>query len=130
MNEIKIYKVLFGVVKESIFSLAFYLKNGLSFIGTLIQILIPYLILLYLDVKPVQNPFLFVVPIILYYVSYVLKKTYLTYFNRTVDNIPIPTKRYTKEDEDGTITVNKEEVQDMLLYLCDLENELIKLGKL
>lgn len=44
--------------------------------------------------------------------------------------IPVPAKRYTKEDDNGEVYINKEQLYEVIIYLGDLENYLERNGLL
>lgn len=44
------------------------------------------------------------------------------------DIAPIPTKRFTSKEEDGLVTVRQDRVQEMILYLADVEDWLERKG--
>lgn len=46
----------------------------------------------------------------------------------TERGFPIPLKRYTNRDENGFIGINEEEMQEAILYLCDVEDYLKSKG--
>lgn len=46
----------------------------------------------------------------------------------TERGFPIPLKRYTSRDENGFIGINEEEMQEAILYLCDVEDYLKSKG--
>lgn len=43
--------------------------------------------------------------------------------------VPVPLKRFTRESADG-VTVSKDELEDAIMYLCDVENYLESEGLL
>lgn len=59
------------------------------------------------------------------------------YFLRSVANkigkgitVPVPSKRFTEIDEDGEVSVRNSRVQELILYLADLEDWLERKGLL
>jgi hypothetical protein len=46
------------------------------------------------------------------------------------NELPIPRKRYTEEQEDGEVYIKKEDLQEVILYLNEVENYLVRKGKL
>lgn len=57
----------------------------------------------------------------------------LTYYTKSIANkigkgitVPIPQKRFTEVDEDGMVSVDNNRIQELLLYVADLEDWLEK----
>lgn len=44
------------------------------------------------------------------------------------DVVPMPMKRFTSKEEDGLVTVRQDRVQEMILYLADVEDWLERKG--
>ena len=44
------------------------------------------------------------------------------------DIAPIPTRRFTSKEDDGLVTVRQDRVQEMILYLADVEDWLERKG--
>ena len=44
--------------------------------------------------------------------------------------IPIPDKRFTKIDDDGEVTIENKRIQELILYVADLEDWLERKGLL
>lgn len=118
-------------LKESGHTILKVLKDNIGNIGTLLVVLLPYLYSCCMGLNLLENPFLLPIPIIILYISYILRKAQIIRSNRTLDNIPIPKERFTTVDEDGVITVDETKVQDLLIYISELEDALeYKLGEL
>lgn len=123
--------VLYDVIKESVKSVTYKIKSNMGEIGSFSNILIPYVCILCERNGILSNWFLLVViPLILLYSCYIMKAVDMVFHNRTVDNIPLPYKRFTTEDNEGTITVEEGRIEELLLYVDELENELERLGKI
>lgn len=121
--------ILGGVIKESLCLFKYSVLNNLGRIGTGLQVIIPHICLLGVY-ETGYNVMWVIIPFILYYVTYIIKQVNMVYNNRTVDNVPVPYRRFTQEGADGEILVENSRIQEMILYVNDLENELERLGKL
>lgn len=121
--------IVTDVIKESISTFEYFVVKNIGSIGTVFQIFIPYVCML--GYKGTGNGFIwFFIPLVMYYVSYIMKRVNMVCNNRTVDNIPIPYKRFTNSGDDGEVFIEEERLQEMLLYMEELENELERLGKI
>lgn len=47
----------------------------------------------------------------------------------TSNNIPIPRERFTKQEADGGYSIEKDRLQEMILYVADVEEYLERTGK-
>lgn len=46
------------------------------------------------------------------------------------DSVPVPGKRFTTEDDDGEVTIENSRLQELILYINDIENWLERKGML
>lgn len=119
------------VMKESITSFQYAVKENLGNIGRFLYLSVPYISILCERNGMLSNWFLtMIIPLVLIYIVYILRTSHQIYHNRTVDNIPLPYKRFTEEQTGGVVTVEEGRLEELLLYVNDLENELERLGKL
>lgn len=122
--------ILVDVLKESVGSFRYFVKKNMRNISTVFQVFIPHICIAGIHMTGYHFVWL-VMPFIMYYISFVFKKVDMVYNNRTVDNIPIPFKRFTEVDADGdVISIEESRLQELLLYLNELEDTLEGLGKL
>lgn len=132
LDHFEIIVLICDAIRESVVTLRYNIKDNLGKIGNFIYIVIPYVcILCERNGMLLHNNFLtFVIPLLLVYIVYIVKKADAICHNRTSDNIPLPYNRFTTEDADGMITVEEGRMEELLLYVDELENELERLGKL
>ena len=53
---------------------------------------------------------------------------YLKYSEVEDTGFPVPTKRFTSESRDGEVTVENSRLQEMIIYVCDVEDWLESSG--
>lgn len=125
----KYNKVSFAMsltLKEMLKGLKYAIIEELDKIATIIQIVIPIVILNVTD-----NIFVMLSLSILFtiFARYVKEVGYK--LNNVTDRgFPIPVHRFTKRDEQGFIDIQNEDVEEALLYLCDVEDYLKRKGML
>lgn len=125
----KYNKVSFAMsltLQEMLKGLKYAIIEELDKIATIIQIVIPIVIL-----KATDNIFVMLVLSILFtiFARYVKEVGYK--LNNVTDRgFPIPVHRFTKRDEQGFIDIQNEDVEEALLYLCDVEDYLKRKGML
>lgn len=49
---------------------------------------------------------------------------------RVTDDVPYPSKRFTEVDNDGMVSVESSRLQEMMLYVADVEDYLERKGRL
>lgn len=125
----KYNKVSFAIsltLQEMLKGLKYAITEELDKIATIIQIVIPVVIL-----KATDNIFVMLALSILFtiFARYVKEVGYK--LNNVTDRgFPIPVHRFTKRDEQGFIDIQDEDVEEALLYLCDVEDYLKRKGML
>ena len=97
----------------------------------LIDISIPYIyayisILLYRDRKDIIIGYEVLIPIIAYIILSVLNN-FLNKINKGYD-IPLPRERFTTLNDNGNVSVDNSSINDIILYLYDLEEYLKSKG--
>lgn len=96
---------------------------------TILNIILPYL-MYYLGVKLKTRQIYLVlcVPVIVYLISY-YSKSYANKINKG-SAIPVPSKRFTQEDEFGEVSIDQDRISELILYMADLEDFLSRKGLL
>lgn len=122
----KLSQVMIRTVKEMTKSLKYGIIEELDKIATLIQILVPILILKITDdvVIMIVLSTLFAV-----FIKYIKEVGYKLN-NVTERGFPLPLHRFTKQNEQGFIDIEDEDMEQAILYLCDVEEYLKKKGLL
>jgi hypothetical protein len=113
-------------LREMLKGLKYGIIEELDKIATIIQIVIPVVIL-----KATDNIFVMLELSILFtiFARYVKEVGYK--LNNVTDRgFPIPVHRFTKRDEQGFIDIQDDDVEEALLYLCDVEDYLKRKGML
>ena len=66
------------------------------------------------------------IPVLVMFIVYFLRS--LANKLGTGDIVPVPVKRFTIEGEDGEISIENNRIQELILYLADLEDYLERKG--
>lgn len=119
------------VASDFICGVVFILESNLYNFGMLIDISTPY-IMWYIGTALFQDRGRFAVggelflPIALMFIATVFKKS----ANRRGKGyrVPVARKRFTTEDEYGEISIAEDDIQEIILYLNDVENYIEKRG--
>ena len=103
----------------------FYYRHGLRPLAKIIIFFAPYMTLfLHECVNDIRASIIF--PIIVFICCSLMLA--IANENNVGDDFPLPFKRFTKDDEFQGIAVKKEDVNDMIMYVNDLENWLERKG--
>lgn len=122
-------KDLVSPIVEMMWSIAYYLKNNMFAIICLIQGALP-MVSLIIGFKLDTD----YVPVCV--VALIIIQSITSYTKKLMENmgkgndVPVPRKRFTSVDEDGEVTVRVDRTQELILYVCDLEDYLERKGKL
>lgn len=65
---------------------------------------------------------------VLVQVACFITSKYLKYIEVEDNGFPVPTKRFTTESRDGEVTVENSRLQEMIIYVCDVEDWLESSG--
>lgn len=111
--------IIAGIIKDTVQSFTLWIHNHTKQIAEVIDMLYPYLIayLVAGELRPNVGWFL---PPLFWCIVYVLKM----YAKRTGKGIsvPKPVTRFTEVSEDGEITIPTTRIEELILYMCDLED--------
>lgn len=132
---IKTFVRTFDLLKEMCAEVGYYvsyfLRTNLYAMGAMLELSTPY-ILWYIVVNEYERRGYFAVggevfiPLFFFFVSSVLKR--LANKSGKGNEIPVAKKRYTMEQEYGEVTILEEDIQEIILYLNDVENYIEKRG--
>ena len=117
-----------GMITMNILSeISYCIDINLRYAVILVTMLTPYL-MYYLGQKlyiqrgeAVIGGELFI-PLLFAIFVYYLKE--LSNYNNKGNAIPVPERRFTTVDDDGEVTVNNDRLEEMILYMADLEDYL------
>ena len=109
----------------------YFISINIKYLIKLIDISIPYIyayisILLYRDRNNIIIGYEVLIPIIAYIILSVLN-SFLNKINKGYD-IPLPRERFTTLNDNGNVSVDNSSINDIILYLYDLEEYLKSKG--
>lgn len=103
----------------------FYFKHGLNPLSNIVLFICPFLVLYnYMLLGNAKKSI--ILAFLLMAISYGLKV--VAEVKNVGKDLPIPYKRFTTDDEYNGITVNKDDLNDVIIYVNDLENWLEREG--
>lgn len=118
-------------VLELYYQFKYFISINLKYLIKLIDISIPYIyayisILLYRERNDIIIGYEVLIPIIAYIILSILNN-FLNKINRGYD-IPLPRERFTTLNDNGNVSIDNSSVNDIILYLYDLEEYLKSKG--
>lgn len=118
-------------ISELYHQFKYFISINIKYLIKLIDISIPYIyayisILLYRDRKDIIIGYEVLIPIIAYIILSVLNN-FLNKINKGYD-IPLPRERFTTLNDNGNVSVDNSSINDIILYLYDLEEYLKSKG--
>lgn len=121
----KIFEMIVDITIDAVCIVANFIKNNLMNLANILNLLLPYF-MLYVG-QTVANgrgiiavggeifiPLLFFIPI--YYLKSAANK-----LGKGI-TIPVPNKRFTQVSDDGEVSIENSRIQELLLYVADLED--------
>ena len=118
-------------ISELYYQIKYFISINLKYLLKLIDISIPYIyayisILLYRERNSFIIGYEVLIPIIAYIILLVLNN-FLNKINRGYD-IPLPRERFTTLNDNGNVSIENSSVNDIILYMYDLEEYLKSKG--
>ena len=118
-------------ISELYHQFKYFISINIKYLIKLIDISIPYIyayisILLYRDRNNIIIGYEVLFPIIAYIILSVLNN-FLNKINKGYD-IPLPRERFTTLNDNGNVSVDNSSINDIILYLYDLEEYLKSKG--
>ena len=129
-------RAFINFVKDTLREMIFVFDSLTKYIANILLLLSPYLMLWigvtykgdsFIDFCQ-HNWFFLIVPIAIHILACFLK--YYANVIGTGDICPVPVKRFTESDDKGMVSVDNSRVQEMLLYVADVEDYLERKGYL
>lgn len=132
--ENKFVRITIDIVYEFWYEILDWIGNSLRYIAVILRIILPYF-MWYIGIYLYEQRGKFAVggeifvPLYVFIITYYIKQ----YANRLGkgERIPIPEKRFTEPgEEDGEYTVEVKRMEEMILYMSNLEDWLQRKGLL
>ena len=127
-------QIAFEILIDVVRAVVSFITSNLRNFATILNVLLPYT--MYLIGQYVCNNnggtykvgFELLIPVGVCVIIYFLR-SFANKIGKGI-TIPVPSKRFTEIDEDGEVSVRNSRVQELILYLADLEDWLERKGLL
>lgn len=129
----RVIKIIIEITYEAICNFGYFIKNNLVTFANILSLIAPYIMYLLGQYTAINRNRIAVggeifIPLMFAVLIFYLKST----ANKLGKGltIPIPNKRFTEVDDDGEVMVENKRIQELILYLADLEDWLERKGML
>lgn len=129
----KFVRFTIEILIEALNGFSYIVKSNLRNLAWLLNLLTPF-IMYFIGQCVVLNRGYFgvggeiFIPILILFVIYFLRSMANKYRKGTT--IPVPEERFTEVDDDGEVSIRNDRLQELILYLADLEDWLERKGLL
>lgn len=117
--------MIIKIAKSWLNSVVWFIKNNIRYLASLLQIVLPYLCLYVGEVVYRERGYMaaggeLAVPVIGVSIIYLIREV----SNRIGkgSDIPVPYTRFTQVTRDGEVNIDVERLQELTLYMADLED--------
>ena len=117
-----------SILKQIYLSAKYYIKNNMYFVSMAIKTITPFA-LIYLATKGEYSMYILILIQALIEVVCYLVKSISNYIGKG-ESVPVPKEKFTETHEDGEVSVSRSRMQEMILYLADVEEYLERKGLL
>lgn len=114
-----------AITVEAFYEVLYFVQVNMKYMATIVEIALPYCMYMLGQNLAMERGSIEVggeifVPILCMVVIYYTKE--LANKSGKGNTIPIPKKRFTEVDEDGEVSVENSRIQELLLYVADIED--------
>lgn len=129
----KTLKIIAEITYEALCSIVYFVKNNLMAFANILNIIVPYAMYFigqYVMTGKIKLIFgiELLIPLICGILIFYIKSTANKIGKGTT--IPVPSKRFTKVEDDGEVSIENRRIQELILYVADLEDYLERKGML
>lgn len=124
-------RIILEIIIDTLQNIAYFIKSNLRNLAMILNISLPYAMYIIGQYVCDQRGkkdigFEILIPLCVSIIIYFIR----SYANkiRKGTTLPLPDKRFTEVDDDGEVTVENSRIQELLLYIADLEDWLERKG--
>jgi hypothetical protein len=129
----KFLRIILEIIAEVIKGISLFIANNLRNFANMLVLIAPYLMLFVGQAVYKERGYIsaggeLFIPILLLIAVYIIR-SFANKIGKGI-TIPVPSKRFTEVDEDGEVNIRHDRLQELILYIADLEDWLEKKGLL
>lgn len=129
----KIFRIIVEITVDALNNIKYFIESNLRNFAKALNIVLPFMMyfigkFVVVDRNNTAIGGEIFVPFVFFVIIYYLKST----ANRLGKGItvPIPNERFTKTEDDGEVTIEYSRIQELILYVADVEDWLERKGLL
>ena len=128
-----IFEVMLEVICDWLREIAYYIKSNLRHFAKILALVLPYV--MYFIGQYVHNArgkmvvgSEIIIPLVISFIIYFVQ----AYANKIGKgtSTPVPSKRFTEVSDDGEVSIDNARIQELILYIADLEDHFERKGLL
>lgn len=129
----EVWELIVGTTIEVFNNVKYFVKNNLVAFANVLNLIVPYVMYFCgqeaaLDRDKISVGGEIIIPLIFILVIFYLKSI-ANKIGKGI-TIPLPNKRFTQVDDDGEVSIENSRIQELILYLADLEDWMQRKGLL
>lgn len=126
-------RILIEIIIDLFLGVKYFVENNIRNFANIIQLVLPFLMLYIGQVVAVDRGYIafggeIFIPIFVGFIIYLIR-SFANKIGKGV-TIPKPDKRFTEVDDDGEVNIRQDRIQELILYVADLEDWLERKGLL
>ena len=127
----KLFQIIYEITNEIICEISYFIKNNLMNFARFLSLILPYLMYVLGQYTTYERGAIAIggeifIPVIFAFMIYYLKS--IANKLRKGIKIPLPDRRFTQVSEDGEVSMEHSRIQELLLYVADLEDWMERKG--
>lgn len=129
----RFFEITGEIVVDAIVGAAHYIGTRIGYVANIVVIVLPYVMYYVGSRRAPDDTWLHIGPEMLVPVAAFAVAYYFKSFANKIgkgSTCPVPSKRFTEVDGDGEVSVSNARLQEMLLYVADVEDWLERKGML
>ena len=123
-------RIIAEITSEIFNNIAYFIKNNLVTFANVLNFISPYVMYFVGQYVIGKGEFVIgyeiLIPLVLFILAYYSKSTANKIGKGVV--IPKPDKRFTEVDDDGEVSIENNRIQELILYMADLEDWMERKG--
>ena len=129
----RFFSIMGAIIIDAVRAIDYFITNNLRNFAWILNFILPYVMyIIGQNVRAARGYFgiggELLIPIIFCVITYVLR-SYANKIGKGI-TIPVPEKRFTEVDDYGEVSIPNNRIQELILYLADLEDWLERKGLL
>lgn len=131
----KFCKIIIDITVEAFYSFIYFIESNLLVFANILELIVPYImyfagqyVMIMYGKQEIMVGSEVLIPLVFAILIYYLRSAANKLGKGMI--LPIPDKRFTEVDDDGEVSIENKRIQELLLYVADLEDWMERKGML